>query len=394
MSENVNMEEELTPEKFEEMMREQQEQRMAILKSKQLPAGRSLKEALSTLSYEELQDIAFNLNAPVEENTEEAVLREVLENVILDFVRHWFTTIVEDQQALFDFIAGHGGVTTEVRSEDGRLDYLRGIGVLFCGMNMAEGKLAWYMADEVLAEYQENMKGEAFADMVRLNTEIMQLAAGIVFYYGMVDYDKLFAMIKEYTEVDDLEFSSFMGIVYNGSEWCTNVVADKHDLYYSEVLDLDKLREEQDKRATLDYLELPYDRVFEAGEENHIESTPEYRKLAQHIMKEYKQDVMQVADILRNVNAIIQNCYGMNDVMGYLSSRIELNDKDKVQALAMMVAEYSNTIPMWVLKGHTPVEVMGNKKPVRRASAKIGRNDPCPCGSGKKYKNCCLQMTH
>ena len=22
--------------------------------------------------------------------------------------------------------------------------------------------------------------------------------------------------------------------------------------------------------------------------------------------------------------------------------------------------------------------------------AKIGRNDPCPCGSGKKYKNCCL----
>ncbi len=29
------------------------------------------------------------------------------------------------------------------------------------------------------------------------------------------------------------------------------------------------------------------------------------------------------------------------------------------------------------------------KKPVRRVN-KIGRNDPCPCGSGKKYKNCCL----
>jgi preprotein translocase subunit SecA len=26
----------------------------------------------------------------------------------------------------------------------------------------------------------------------------------------------------------------------------------------------------------------------------------------------------------------------------------------------------------------------------RRESAKIGRNDLCPCGSGKKYKNCCL----
>ena len=29
------------------------------------------------------------------------------------------------------------------------------------------------------------------------------------------------------------------------------------------------------------------------------------------------------------------------------------------------------------------------KGPVRRATAKIGRNDPCPCGSGKKYKMCC-----
>ena len=26
---------------------------------------------------------------------------------------------------------------------------------------------------------------------------------------------------------------------------------------------------------------------------------------------------------------------------------------------------------------------------VRRSSPKVGRNDPCPCGSGKKYKQCC-----
>jgi preprotein translocase subunit SecA len=27
-------------------------------------------------------------------------------------------------------------------------------------------------------------------------------------------------------------------------------------------------------------------------------------------------------------------------------------------------------------------------KPFVRGSEKIGRNDPCPCGSGKKYKQC------
>ena len=29
------------------------------------------------------------------------------------------------------------------------------------------------------------------------------------------------------------------------------------------------------------------------------------------------------------------------------------------------------------------------KEPTKRAAKKIGRNDPCPCGSGLKYKNCC-----
>ena len=29
------------------------------------------------------------------------------------------------------------------------------------------------------------------------------------------------------------------------------------------------------------------------------------------------------------------------------------------------------------------------KQPVRRQDSKVGRNDPCPCGSGKKYKKCC-----
>ena len=32
---------------------------------------------------------------------------------------------------------------------------------------------------------------------------------------------------------------------------------------------------------------------------------------------------------------------------------------------------------------------MLKEKPVVREEAKVGRNDPCPCGSGKKYKKCC-----
>lgn len=39
-----------------------------------------------------------------------------------------------------------------------------------------------------------------------------------------------------------------------------------------------------------------------------------------------------------------------------------------------------------------PIQGRANENqagPVRRSSQKVGRNDPCPCGSGKKYKKCC-----
>lgn len=33
--------------------------------------------------------------------------------------------------------------------------------------------------------------------------------------------------------------------------------------------------------------------------------------------------------------------------------------------------------------------IVATASPVRRAAPKVGRNDPCPCGSGRKYKRCC-----
>ena len=55
--------------------------------------------------------------------------------------------------------------------------------------------------------------------------------------------------------------------------------------------------------------------------------------------------------------------------------------------------------------GSLVLDAFHNLAPVRRATAggaggwmrdgpKVGRNDPCTCGSGKKYKKCCLGTSH
>jgi preprotein translocase subunit SecA len=36
-------------------------------------------------------------------------------------------------------------------------------------------------------------------------------------------------------------------------------------------------------------------------------------------------------------------------------------------------------------------EVDHKPQPFRNRQQRVGRNDPCPCGSGKKFKNCCMK---
>jgi hypothetical protein len=43
-------------------------------------------------------------------------------------------------------------------------------------------------------------------------------------------------------------------------------------------------------------------------------------------------------------------------------------------------------IPQLRVKGDT---LRSRRLSAAKARGKIGRNDPCPCGSGKKYKKCC-----
>jgi len=44
-----------------------------------------------------------------------------------------------------------------------------------------------------------------------------------------------------------------------------------------------------------------------------------------------------------------------------------------------------------VVMSHGGEAAAARTETIRRDHAKVGRNDPCVCGSGKKYKKCCGQ---
>lgn len=96
-------------------------------------------------------------------------------------------------------------------------------------------------------------------------------------------------------------------------------------------------------------------------------------------------------------NEIILRQYGNQDpIVAYKNEGFEMFDnmvlniqEDTCKVVLNATIRIDNRVVNTPL--FKPVDVIENgpTKPIRNENRHIGRNDPCPCGSGKKYKNCC-----
>ena len=81
-----------------------------------------------------------------------------------------------------------------------------------------------------------------------------------------------------------------------------------------------------------------------------------------------------------------------NDAVKFIL-RANFSQDKQVQAKETVKATSESHASVTPLAAAMPIQgSTGNDKPaqpVKRDSSKVGRNDPCPCGSGKKYKDCC-----
>jgi preprotein translocase subunit SecA len=58
-------------------------------------------------------------------------------------------------------------------------------------------------------------------------------------------------------------------------------------------------------------------------------------------------------------------------------------------AIGQTHAAAANTVAQRVAESSNRPSDESRTEPIRNLGPKVGRNDPCPCGSGKKYKSCC-----
>ncbi len=74
---------------------------------------------------------------------------------------------------------------------------------------------------------------------------------------------------------------------------------------------------------------------------------------------------------------------------GYKHFFNHIDEPMKMMAAALQAGRPANSI-MPVIRQRQQEKAQANAPIVSQTSQKVGRNSPCPCGSGRKYKQCCL----
>ena len=89
---------------------------------------------------------------------------------------------------------------------------------------------------------------------------------------------------------------------------------------------------------------------------------------------------------------IQQTCSKCKGILVPLENKERVEVIEKGKEVKQDAASYEKQImaEQAAVPGETEVpEREIKQETVRREEPKVGRNDPCPCGSGKKYKHCC-----
>ena len=109
-------------------------------------------------------------------------------------------------------------------------------------------------------------------------------------------------------------------------------------------------------------------------------------------LNEYKREAFELFDgLLDRIKVEVVELLGRVEVTH--QEEVEQMEVERAAARDKRLSLHHPNHDTWSGEGENQAEDAPQKTPYRRGTEKVGRNAPCPCGSGKKHKHCCGQLT-
>lgn len=264
-----------------------------------------------------------------------------------------------------------------------------------------------YMPPE-LCDLFSRTDGTELERIIKRNTEWITLTHGMLYYYGVMGVRVLTERIERLTG-GKVDYFEYLDVLTPAIGFYGQVRYSEYGICDRRVPDPKGLFVEHRSRQSVDYYPFTKKQLFKAGAPGYIDRTPALNAFLMFLKEYYDLSEEDKNEIALQLIDIINDNGKPDEIIKYLESRLEIPSFDFLQLLTTQISELHNNTRQWVLKGHTPGELFQEEqkflKPLPRepflvaqaepevidlkTRKKIGRNDPCPCGSGKKFKKCC-----
>lgn len=378
---------------YNQKLQENREKR--LWKKINLPC--SLMDAINGLTKNEMDEIRKNYEFKNLSSLKKAELAAELAKLVpLKFNRFIYAL----DQSRYDFIKAvidKAGAIFDIDISSSQAEALRNHSVIFPGIH--DGQRVLFMPEEMISIFSQ-IDGSELEDVVRRNTEWIRLTYGLLYFHGVMDALVLRRKISELTdqEIDILEYMDVLSFAF---EFYENGSMTHYGFQDDRVFDARKVLEEHRKRANIDYYPFTKKQLLKAGDPDYVDITPAMDSFIDFLLDHYELSDEDTKEIAMQITNKINLDAKPSFIIQYLQSLLEFPSFEFVQLITARIMDLHNNTRQWALKGYTPNELRREGKrhltPLpdkpKRASVstrtKVGRNEPCPCGSGKKYKKCC-----
>lgn len=262
---------------------------------------------------------------------------------------------------------------------------LNSMGIL-CKLNI-DKKLYLAVAEEAKEPLKQLYSNKEYMDNIRERSKGVAYIDGLMIHYGMLNGSEVYKLLTEgdsdFINKEDLDF--YLNYIFRSYE----AFKDANALIHPYVLVPEDIYGEIAARPNVPYDYNNFDYLIKLGEDFKSCWNDNVKKLRKVLLVNGIEED-NVDSIITELIFYIKNEIGTMSIVDLLEKRgVEFKEgSEQCEELVTAVADVYNSTPIWTLKGTTPLELEERRKPVH-IEKKIGRNDPCPCGSGKKYKKCC-----
>lgn len=350
---------------------------------KESDGEQTLAALLEKMTKDELVKVAKKYDVKGITSLKKAEVVERIREVIIKNVDLMINSLEETSIKFLQELINYGGVKKYQCDLLINSNFLRNRGIVFTAS--INGELYVILPEELRVLLKEKITKDVMA-AAREKSDLIKAIAGSTYYYGVVSYSAIREILESTfnTEVTDEKIKE---LVLIGEELGYDYVIEEDGLCHIDVENSNKIVKLQ-KKNKKNICKFDKKTLIKAGVPDFMEEHKSGKNLQRALGEMFIIDKEILKDEMDSFTISIKNEMPMEKSINLFLDAYEIDNEEEKNIFAYELEHLAKSIKRWSLNGYSENEITKQEQRVVN-EVKIGRNDPCLCGSKKKYKKCC-----